>query len=89
MKLIVTGATGFVGSEVVRQALRNPAVASVVVIARKAFQVPPNEDASKLKSFVLDDWTSPYPESLIEHIKDVDSCIWYINSSIQTREFYF
>lgn len=87
MKFIVTGATGFVGSEVVRQALRNPAVTSVIVIARKAFQAPANEDASKLTSIVLDDWTSPYTESLIEYIKDADACIWYINPSISTRQF--
>jgi hypothetical protein len=87
MKLIVTGATGFVGSEVIRQALRNPAVTSVAVIARKAVPVPPNEDASKLKSFVLDDWTSNYPDSLIEHIKGADACIWYIYSCISTSDF--
>lgn len=80
MKLIITGATGFVGSEVVRQALRNPAVTSVAVIARKAVPVPPNEDSSKLQSFVLNDWTSTYPESLQEHLKDADACIWYIKS---------
>ncbi|CRG89505.1 hypothetical protein PISL3812_06541 [Talaromyces islandicus] len=76
MKLIVAGATGFVGSEVVRQALRNPAVTSVAVIARKAFPVPANEDSSKLRSFVLNDWTSAYPEPLQEHIKGADACIW-------------
>jgi len=78
MKLIVTGATGFVGSEVVRQALRNPAVISVIAIARKAIVIPTNEDASKLQPFILSDWTSTYPDALKELIREADACIWYI-----------
>ncbi|KAH8698672.1 hypothetical protein BGW36DRAFT_376574 [Talaromyces proteolyticus] len=76
MKLIVTGATGFVGSEVVRQALRNPAVSFVIAIARRVVQPPPNEDASKFQSFALDDWTGPYPKYLMDGIKGADACIW-------------
>ncbi|KAJ8063297.1 hypothetical protein OCU04_008527 [Sclerotinia nivalis] len=78
MKLIVTGATGFVGTEVIRQALRNPAVTSVVALSRKPV-VPPNDagdDTSKLESIILDDWSSPYPESVKEKIKGADGCIW-------------
>jgi uncharacterized protein YbjT (DUF2867 family) len=81
MKLIVTGATGFVGTEVIRQALRNPAVTSVVAIARRAVPTPdnagPSADTSKLQSVVLEDWTSPYPESVKEHMKGADACIWF------------
>jgi uncharacterized protein YbjT (DUF2867 family) len=82
MKLIVTGATGFVGKEVIRQALRNHAITSVIAIARKPVISPdnagPNEDTSKLQSIVLEDWTSPYPESVKEHIKGADACIWFV-----------
>jgi len=80
MKLIVTGATGFVGSEVVRQALRNPGVTSVIALARKPILPPenagPNANTSKLQSIVLENWTSPYPESVKEHIKGAGACIW-------------
>ncbi|KAL9615622.1 MAG: hypothetical protein Q9204_008726 [Flavoplaca sp. TL-2023a] len=80
MKLIVTGATGLVGSEVIRLALRNPAVTSVVAIARKPVLAPANVESesqmSKLHSVVLENWTSPYPESVIGHVKGADACIW-------------
>lgn len=80
MKLIVTGATGLVGSEVIRLALRNPAVTSVVAIARKPVLAPANVGSelqtSKLQSVVLESWTSPYPESVIRHVEDADACIW-------------
>ncbi|KAL9024040.1 MAG: hypothetical protein Q9180_008015, partial [Flavoplaca navasiana] len=79
MKLIVTGATGLVGSEVIRLALRNPAVTSVVAIARKPVLVPANvgseSQMSKLQSVVLENWTSPYTESVIRYVKDADACI--------------
>jgi hypothetical protein len=86
MKLIVAGATGFVGTEVVRQALHNPAVTSVVALARKPLLPPtnagPSADTSKLQAIVLEDWTSPYPGFVSEHIKGADACIWSVNPEL-------
>ncbi|KAK0510508.1 hypothetical protein JMJ35_006940 [Cladonia borealis] len=80
MKLIVTGATGLVGSEVIRLALRNPDITSVLAIARKPVTPPANAEMkaekSKLRSLVLNDWTNTYPESVKQQIKDADACIW-------------
>ncbi|KAM3084148.1 hypothetical protein ACMFMG_001750 [Clarireedia jacksonii] len=84
MKLIVTGATGFVGQEIIRQALPNPAVTSVIALARKP-AVPASSTgdeatttttSAKFQSVILEDWTSPYPESVKQHLKDADACIW-------------
>jgi len=83
MKLIVTGATGFVGAEVIRQALRNPAITSIIALARKPVLLPdnagPNAETSKFSSVILEDWKSPYPPSIQDAIKGADACIWYVS----------
>ncbi|PQE21333.1 hypothetical protein CJF32_00006475 [Rutstroemia sp. NJR-2017a WRK4] len=80
MKLIVTGATGFVGQEVIRQAIRNPAVTSIIALARKVVPAPSIGDeaatSAKFQSVILKDWTSDYPESVKQRLRDADACIW-------------
>ncbi|KAJ4179016.1 hypothetical protein NW755_012754 [Fusarium falciforme] len=81
MKLVVAGATGFLGTEVVRQALSHPKIASVIALARRQTAVPGGSgsqaDASKLKSVACDNFIS-YPESVKTEIPDADACIWLI-----------
>jgi len=86
MKLIVTGATGFVGTEVIRQALRNSAIISDIALARKPVSLPdnagPHAETSKFSSVILEDWINPYPLPIQEAIKGADACIWYRSVSL-------
>lgn len=79
MKLIVTGATGFVGKEVIRQSLRNPNITSVVALARRPVPVPsnldPGADSSKLHSVTIKDYDS-YPDEVKKQFAGADACIW-------------
>lgn len=79
MKLVIGGATGFVGTELLRQALENPAVTSIVGLSRRETKLPEgSSDASgKLKSVVCEDLAS-YPADLKKELGDVDACIWTI-----------
>lgn len=79
MKLIVTGATGFVATEVIRQALQIAKITSVVAPARQQVQVSANiglqANAQKLHSVVMNDY-SHYSEITKNQLTGADACIW-------------
>ncbi|KFY40151.1 hypothetical protein V494_03624 [Pseudogymnoascus sp. VKM F-4513 (FW-928)] len=81
MKLIITGSTGFVATEVIRQALSNPAVTSIVALGRRAAAVPQNAgpcaDTSKFKPVVCDDFEN-YSDSVKRELSGADACIWLL-----------
>jgi nucleoside-diphosphate-sugar epimerase len=77
MKLIVTGATGFVGTEVIRQSLRMGQITSVVALARKPVTFEDGTDVSKLKSLVIKDY-GEYPDEVKRELAGADACIWFV-----------
>jgi hypothetical protein len=79
MKLIVTGATGFIGSEVLRQCIANPGVTSVLVVSRRE---PAKElmASPKVKVILHEDF-SEWPTSLLEQLEGAEGCIWYLNGN--------
>jgi hypothetical protein len=82
MKLIVAGSTGFVATEVIRQAVSHPSITSILALARRTTAVPqnvgPGADTTKLKSVVCEDFGN-YPESVKKELSGADACIWYVN----------
>lgn len=79
MKLIVAGSTGFVGTEVIRQAISNPAVTSIIALARRQTDVPQDAgvNAPKLKSVVCDNFDS-YSDKVKNELRGANACIWYV-----------
>lgn len=78
MKLVIGGSTGFVGTELVRQALTNPKITSIIGLSRRETVLPPSTPgAEKLKSVVCDNFDD-YPDSVKSELHDVDACIWYV-----------
>lgn len=81
MKLIIAGSTGFVATEVIRQALSHPLITSVVALARRPTTMPQGveleADAAKFNSIVCDDFLN-YPESVRRELAGADACIWYV-----------
>ncbi|KAJ4419623.1 hypothetical protein N0V82_004818 [Gnomoniopsis sp. IMI 355080] len=78
MKIVIGGSSGFVGTEIVRQALTNPAVTTVIALSRRETMIPTScasKYAMKLKSVVCDDFEN-YPDSIKDELHDVDACIW-------------
>ncbi|KAI0843648.1 putative nucleoside-diphosphate-sugar epimerase [Hypoxylon sp. FL0890] len=81
MKLIVSGATGFVAREVIRQSLSRSEITSVVALARKPVSAPEkladDADPSKLKSVVVEDYEH-YSEKVKKEFAGASACIWTV-----------
>ncbi|TVY65643.1 hypothetical protein LSUE1_G006195 [Lachnellula suecica] len=74
MKLIIAGATGFVGAEVVRQSLQHPNITAVVALSRTPLDLPHH---SKLQNVIIEDY-GVYPESVRISFEEADACIWTV-----------
>ncbi|KAI8949338.1 NAD(P)-binding protein [Xylaria longipes] len=80
-KLIVSGATGFVGGEIIRQSLLHPKISQVIALARSPVaapeKLPEGGDSSKLKSVVIQDY-AVYPDEVKKEFSGADGCIWTV-----------
>ncbi|KAF5879573.1 putative nucleoside-diphosphate-sugar epimerase protein [Botrytis fragariae] len=81
MKLIVAGSTGFVATELIKQALSSPDITSIIALARRETSVPQtldgNADIAKFKAVVCDDFSN-YSDSVKKELEGAEACIWLI-----------
>lgn len=79
MNIILTGATGFAGGEVLRQALLDPEIGQVTVLTRRSLGVA----HAKLNELIVSDFLDYSSVDLSGH----DACIWCLGvSQTQVRE---
>ncbi|KAJ7116082.1 hypothetical protein C8R44DRAFT_628851 [Mycena epipterygia] len=76
MKFILTGATGFVGGEVLSQCRRNPAITHIVVLTRRPLPAPLAADP-KVHAIIMEDF-STYPADVVQQLEGADACIWCV-----------
>ena len=79
MKLILIGATGFVGTECLRLALQNPAFTEIVALARRDVKLPESTsdgDKARFTTVILEDMSQNYPSNVKEKLRGADACIW-------------
>ena len=75
MKVIITGATGTAGSEVLRQALADKDVTEALVLARRPLDVTD----PKLRIAVLDDFLDY--SAVMPQLAGYDACLWCLGIS--------
>ncbi len=75
MKLIISGVTGVVGSETVRQALLEPRITRVTAISRRLISL----QHEKLRVIVIKDFLDYSP--IINDLKDHDAWLWCLGVS--------
>ncbi|HEY0329872.1 MAG TPA: NAD-dependent epimerase/dehydratase family protein [Rhodopseudomonas sp.] len=71
MKIILTGATGFVGSHVLAHLIADPHITGVTCISRR----PVASDSPKVTTILQDDFLS-YGPALFDRLAEHDACIW-------------
>ncbi|KAL9636849.1 MAG: hypothetical protein Q9164_002566 [Protoblastenia rupestris] len=74
MKVIVTGATGLVGSAIVRYCIAHPKITSIVVISRRSLPISVAQN-DKVTVILHDDFLF-YPEELLAELDDAVACLW-------------
>ncbi|MFG1605076.1 SDR family oxidoreductase [Actinoplanes sp. NPDC049265] len=72
INVILTGATGFIGGEILRQLIERPDVGRVTCLTRRP--IPPT--SAKVESIVVDDFTSYDSDLLAAN----DACLWAMGS---------
>lgn len=79
MKLVITGASGFVATEIIRQALQMPKITSIIALARQKVQVPSSTgldaNAQKFQSIVVEDYLH-YSDDTKDKLAGANACIW-------------
>lgn len=76
MKLIVAGATGLVGTEIIKQALQKSEITQIIALARKSVYAEDGTDpSSKLKSVVIRDYEE-YSDEVKAEFEGAGACIW-------------
>ncbi|KAI9727866.1 MAG: hypothetical protein M1834_007912 [Cirrosporium novae-zelandiae] len=76
MKVIVFGATGFVGNEVVNRCRKDSDITEVFAITRRPLLDDISEDA-KVKTILHSNFLE-YPQSLLDQISGSECCLWCI-----------
>ncbi|KAI6896652.1 hypothetical protein KC334_g10786, partial [Hortaea werneckii] len=80
MKLILTGATGFIGRVVLHLALSHPLITRLVVLTRRP--LPNSPSHPKLLTLIHTDFTT-YPTSLLTNeLRDAEAVIWALGTPL-------
>ena len=78
MHLLLTGATGLVGSGVLHQMLTNQAVTKVSILSRRP--VPQAEGHDKVNVILHKDFKD-YPGEVLDQLKGAAGCVWALGVS--------
>jgi nucleoside-diphosphate-sugar epimerase len=75
MKIIVTGATGMAGSEVIRQAIIDEGIQHIVCLVRRPVEIV----HPKITTVIHNDFLNY--DAVKDYFKDYDACIWCLGIS--------
>ncbi|KAB5576211.1 nucleoside-diphosphate-sugar epimerase [Coniochaeta sp. 2T2.1] len=80
MHLILTGATGLVGSGVLDAMVKMKDITKISIISRRPVQMADDIKDPRINVILHKDFSS-YPQSLLEQVKDATGCVWALGIS--------
>jgi len=73
MKIVLTGSTGFAGSEILAQCIKSTSITSIIVLSRRPLKDSQKHD--KINNIIMTDFKT-YSTGVTKAISDFDACIW-------------
>jgi uncharacterized protein YbjT (DUF2867 family) len=74
MKIILTGSTGGIGTEVLQQCLQHPSITSIVALSRRTLPASVTSNP-KLTVIMMEDFLS-YSDIVLRQLDGAQACIW-------------
>ncbi|KAL9530645.1 hypothetical protein SMMN14_06056 [Sphaerulina musiva] len=77
MKIILTGSTGFIGTEILSQLISHNYITHIYLLTRRPHPSPQANSSRKVTQILHEDFES-YPDSLLQRFREegVEACIW-------------
>lgn len=72
--LVLTGATGLVGSAVLHHMLENQQISRITILSRRAVKMAEGHE-DKAKVVIHKDFKT-YDQALLDELKDAQGCVW-------------
>lgn len=74
MRVVLTGVTGFIGAEVLDQAINHPSITSIICVTRRPLSESTRSN-SKIQEIIHEDLSS-WPDNLVAKLEGAEACIW-------------
>lgn len=85
MKIILTGATGLIGSAVLQRLISLPSITSIIVLSRR--ELPTKHP--KIQTIIIHDFLHGYSPDVLASIQGAEACIWVLGSPTSGREVHY
>ncbi|KAI9812029.1 MAG: hypothetical protein M1827_004921 [Pycnora praestabilis] len=81
MKVILTGATGFVGGEVLKQCVHDPNIDCIIVLSRRQLPTAATQ-SDKIIVIIRNDWLN-YDDMVMQQLAGASGCFWTLGGKAE------
>ncbi|KAJ8066881.1 hypothetical protein OCU04_004264 [Sclerotinia nivalis] len=81
MHLILTGATGLVGSGILQTMLTHPSITKLSILSRNPVPLAETHTNHEKANVIIHSDFKKYPESVLDQLRGADGCVWALGTS--------